>query len=528
MHTECYPISILPRLSPLFLDYAGSREALTPFYSAPPYGEPWKNVPRSAQSYAAIADLLLAQNKNFGASSATLANIEKLRAGAHGIVTGQQVILFGGPLFTLLKAATAIRKAKDAGAVPIFWLASEDHDLAEANHVTLPSRHTLHKLELKPSPEYSAQRVGQTKLGNAILPLIDQSAELLGTGPILDALRSAYTPAATYAEAFARLLSATFANEGLILIDAAGRDFHRLGAHVLRAAIERAAELEALLLERTRLLESRGYTAQVLVSPESSLLFLIDEKSGARLALKRRDDSIWIAGKQQYSSADLLEILDSAPERLSPNALLRPIFQDAILPTITYIGGPAEIAYFAQSQVLYQVILGRTTPVLPRLSATLIEPALAKILAQHEISLPDIIASQPDELAQLLGERSMPFEGKHKLAAAGNALNEELKSVTEWMERLDTELGKSAEVAASKMRYQMDRLRRLAANHQLQKEASIRKHVDALYLNLFPDNHPQERIIGAVAFLAKYGEQLIPELIELAAQDCPGHRAVFH
>lgn len=306
-----------------------------------------------------------------------------------------------------------------------------------------------------------------------------------------------------------------------------GGEFHRLGAPVLRAAIERAAELERLLLERTRLLEERGYAAQVLVTAGSSLLFLIDEETGARLALKRRDDSTWIAGRKLYSTADLLGILENAPERLSPNALLRPVFQDAILPTATYVGGPAEIAYFAQSQVLYEAVLGRTTPVLPRLSATLVEPAMAKILEQHAISVPDLIAEHPDELAQRLGARAMPVEGKQKLAAAGNALDEELKSVTEWMERLDAGLGKSAEVAASKMRYQMDRLRRLAANYQVQTEASLKKHVDALYLNLFPNDHPQERVVGAAAFLARQGDEIVAQLVEIAAQECPGHRVIF-
>ena len=223
----------------------------------------------------------------------------------------------------------------------------------------------------------------------------------------------------------------------------------------------------------------------------------------------------------------MLGILEDAPERLSPNALLRPVFQDAILPTAAYVGGPAEITYFAQSQVLYEAISGKVTPVVPRLSATLVEPSVAKILEQHEISVPDLIATQPEELAQRLGARSMPVEGKRKLAAAGNALDEELASLTQWMESLDASLGKSAEVAASKMRYQMDRLRRLAANYQVQAEASLRKHVDALYLNLFPDQHPQERILGAAAFLARYGEGLVPELVELAAQECPGHRVVF-
>jgi bacillithiol biosynthesis cysteine-adding enzyme BshC len=386
-------------------------------------------------------------------------------------------------------------------------------------------------LRLEHSPEDAGKPVGGVKLGPGVDALIDEAVELLGPNDVVEKLAAAYKPEATYAEAFGRFLTSVFANEGLILIDAAGREFHRLGAPVLRAAIERAAELEALLLERTRLLEERGYEAQVLVARGGSLLFLIDDETGARLALKRKDDSAgngtWVAGRKPYSTADLLAILESAPGRLSPNALLRPVFQDAILPTAAYVGGPAEIAYFAQSQVLYEAVLGRTTPVVPRLSATLVEPALAKVMAQHEVSVPDLMASRPEELAQRLGARSMPIEGKRRLAAAGNALDQELKSVTEWMAQLDAELGKSAEVAASKMRYQMGRLRRLAANYQLQKDASLRKHVDALYMNLFPEHHPQERVVGAAAFLARNGDGLIPELVEIAAQECPGHRVVF-
>jgi len=526
LHTECYPISILPRLSRLFVDYAASREPLAPFYSAAPYGG-WAKQGAGSASYAAVADLLEAQNRGFGAGGATLANIEGLRAGREVVVTGQQVTLFGGPLFTLLKAATAIRKAKDAGAVPIFWMATEDHDLEEADHVTLPSRHALHRLRLEHSAEDEGKPVGGVKLGEGVRALLEQAAELLGPGAALDALEAAYTPDATYAEAFGRFLTAVFADEGLILIDAAGREFHRLGAPVLRAAIERAAELEELLLERTRLLEDRGYAAQVLVAKGGSLLFLIDDETGARVALKRKDDGNWAAGKRQYSAAELLGFLEAKPERLSPNALLRPVFQDAILPTAAYVGGPAEISYFAQSQVLYEAILGRTTVVLPRLSATLVEPTVAKILAQHGVSVEDLIVTHPDELAQRLGARAMPIEGKKKLAAAGTALDEELKSVTEWMERMDAGLGKAAAVAASKMRYQMDRLRRLAASHQLQTEASLRKHVDAIYLNLFPNDHPQERVVGAAAFLARQGEGLVAELVEIAEQECPGHKVVF-
>ena len=524
MHTECYPISILPRLSRLFLDYADSRQPLTPFYPASPYAQQWTAPSIDPAIRARVADLLESQNRAFSAGPATLANIARLRQGAPAIVTGQQVTLFGGPLFTLYKAATAIRKARDTGAVPIFWLATEDHDLEEADHVAFPSRHELENLRL--AHEANSLPVGALPLGPGILPLLDQAAELLGPAPIVESLEAAYTPDATFAQAFARVLVSAFAEQGLILIDAVSRDFHALGSPVLRYAIEHAAELESALLDRSKLLEERGYEAQVLVTPSSSLLFLLDDETGSRLAVKRKNGQ-WIAGKKSYSTADLLAILDSAPERLSPNALLRPVFQDFLLPTAAYIGGPAEISYFAQSQVLYDAILGRTTPVIPRLSATLIEPAVATVLARHELQLDEILKTRPEELAHRLGARAIPIEGKRKLASAGNALDEELTGLTQWMHQLDPSLGRSADVSASKMRYQMNRLRRLAANYQLQAEASLRRHIDAIYLNLFPDQHPQERVIGAATFLARYGDSLIPELVDQAAQECPGHKAIF-
>lgn len=535
LQTDCFPISTLPRLNRLFLDYAASREPLKPFYAAGPYGPVTASSQggfgsgsgRNAGPHAAIANLLEEQNRAMGAGEATLKNIAGLRAGAPAAVTGQQVTLFGGPLFTLLKAATAVRRAKDAGAVPIFWLATEDHDLEEADHVTLPKRHALRRLRLEHKQEDAGKPAGRVKLGTEIGALVDEAAELLGPSEVLDAIEAAYRPEATYAEAFGQLLTAVFAGQGLIVMDAAGREFHRLGAGVLRAAIERAAELEARLLERTQLLEERGYAAQVLVAEGGSLLFLMDDETGARTALKRRDDETWTAGRKQYSTAELLGILESAPERLSPNALLRPVFQDAILPTAAYVGGPAEIAYFAQSQVVYEALLAHVTPVLPRLSATLVEPAIAKVMAQHEVRLEDLIRTSPDALTQRLGARAMPIEGKQKLAAAGNALDAELKTVTEWMARMDAELGKSADVAANKMRYQMNRLRRLAANYQLQKEASLRKHVDALYLNLWPNDHPQERVVGMAAFLAKQGLGLVDQMVELAGQECPGHKVAY-
>jgi bacillithiol synthase len=525
---DCYPISVLPRSSRLFLDYTASHEPLSPFFVSTPWDQSWaRSIPAQDPAHRnALADLLLEQNRSWGASDKTLANIERLRQGAGAVLTGQQVALFTGPLFTLLKAATIIRRAQDANAVPVFWLASEDHDLAEADHVTLPARHALHTLRLSHENAPAANAVGNLALGPGITVVLDRAAELLGGTPEFDLLAACYTPGATFASAFARFVAGTFADYGLVVIDASTRAFHALGAPVLRQAIEDASPLESLLHQRDQLLAERGYHSQVLVAPGSSLLFLIDESTGARLPLRRKNGS-WLAGKTQHSTEELLDLLGTAPERFSPNALLRPVFQDFLFPTQAIIGGPAEIAYYAQNQVLYQAILGRTTPVLPRLTATLVEPSIAKILEQYELTLEDVLSSHSDELAHRLGARTMPIEGKRRLSATGNALDDELDALLAWCESLDPSLARAAQVSASKMRYQMNRLRRLAGNYQLQRDASIRRHVDTLSFNLFPDRHPQERTIGGIAYLARYGTSLLATFIEQASQDCPGHKAIW-
>jgi bacillithiol biosynthesis cysteine-adding enzyme BshC len=536
MKTECYPISLLPGLSRLFLDFAERRDALIPFYPASAYSTEWMTtrpvLPPAGRE--TLCNLLEQQNRSFGASDAVFENIARLRSGASAVVTGQQVTLFGGPLFTILKAATTIRKAKDASIagsphVPIFWLATEDHDLAEADHVTFPDRHELKTLRLASEPT-NGSAAGKVTLGKSIEDLLAQAAEILGPGPLLDQLSACYREGRSLGQAFAQFISRTFAAQGLVVMDASSRGFHALGSDVLRQAIVRADELRVALNDRDQQLAAAGYHSQVLVPPLSSLLFLFDSGTGARVALRRTAEGGWHAARQSYSTAELLAILDAEPERLSPNALLRPVFQDAILPTAAYVGGPSEVAYFAQSQVLYERILGRTTPVLPRLSATLVEPAIADLLARYDVSLPDVIQSalkDPLELAQRLGARSISAIGKRKLAAAGNALDTELSALATYMHSLDPGLGRAADVSSSKMRYQMNRMRRLAANYELRQDQTLGRNAGLIALNLFPNRHPQERVLGAAWFLSRYGEALPELLVEQAGQQCPGHKAIW-
>jgi bacillithiol biosynthesis cysteine-adding enzyme BshC len=561
MSSECLPISQLPGATALFRDFADAAASphaadLRRWYPTDPFTLDWATTAPTVTPphLARLTDALLRQADGFDASGSVLANIERLKHGAAAVVTGQQVGLFGGPLLTLLKAATAIRKAQDATAatgrehVPIFWLATEDHDLAEVDQLALLTKTHVETLSLglhadRPTPVGALRVDGGTDAGRQRLEaLLDHTSELLAYAPICDLLRECYAPNANLAGAFGRLLTKIFAAHGLIVLDAASRDLHALGAPVLRAAITQALELEAALLTRSAELTTAGYHAQVLVTPGHSLLFLIDEATNARIPLRRlaptpeQPDGLWKAGTRTFTDAELLTLLDEAPERLSPNALLRPLFQDCILPTAAYIGGPAEIAYFAQSAVLYEKIFARLfpsrprliTPILPRLSATLVEPTIATLLSTHEIDFQQVLdAKTPEALALRLGARALPIEGKRRIAAVGNALDTELTALTDYMAAMSPDLGRSANVSASKMRYQMNRLRRMAAAFELQKEASLLKHATAIMLSLYPDSHLQERLLGGIWFLARYGDTLPTLLIEHAAQECPGHRVIY-
>jgi bacillithiol biosynthesis cysteine-adding enzyme BshC len=504
-----------------------------PFYSSFPRETAWQTRCPLPGHWNEIVEELADQNRSAAAQPA----LDALRAGAGTVVTGQQVALLGGPLFTPFKAATAHARARQATAsgsphVAVFWLATEDHDFAEINHVTFPSRKELRKLLYAKAPANSVP-VGGVVLDTTIEPLMEQTWELLGASDAMDALVAAYKPGRTFGQAFGEFYAKAFAAQGLLMLDAAGREVHRIGAPVLRAAIERADELHAALVERNKALEAAGYHAQVAVAPESSLLFLIDTRTRARLGLKRiaptaaEANGLWQAGRDRFTTTDLLGILSAEPERISPSALLRPVFQDYLLATSLVVGGPAEVAYFAQSAVLYERILGRVTAAEPRLSATLIEPAIGELMRKHELGLDRVLKESADSLAQLLAARVMPVEGKRKLASAGNALDAELTQLVEHMKSMDAGLGRSAETAARKMRYQMNRLRRLAANFELQREGALRQHAEAIERALNPGSVLQERVHGAAYYFARYGFELAETLTELAGNPCPGHKALW-
>ncbi len=467
MKSECLPFRNIPHTTRLFADYLAWAPAVRPFYPRPPLLNSWVNEPDAVPDYssdrrAKVSNILERQNKNWGASARTLENVQRLRQGAAAMVTGQQVGLFGGPLFALFKALTAVKLADEAtsagvNAVPVFWLATQDHDLAEVNSVSFPGPDATLRPFSVPLKAGEDAPVGTVRFGEEIQPVVEAAAELLGDSEAVSALRQAYQPGETFGSAFARLFARLFADWGVVLLDPADAAFGALAQPIYRAAIERAGEIDQALLAQGKELESAGYHQQVKVTHSSTLLFAV--RAGKRTPIHRSaDESTFLMGAEKISRDDLLGQIAAAPQDFSANVLLRPVVQDYLLPTVAYTGGAAETAYFAQAAVVYQALLGRVTPVIPRFSATLVEEKLQGLLERYGVAFQDLFHGA-GAVKEKLAAKNLPKELQAAFAQIAQQMEQSLNVLRPLLERLDKTLVEAANNADSKIKHQLESLR---------------------------------------------------------------------
>ena len=537
MKSECLPFSQIPHTTRLFADFLSGSSKVQQFYPRSAYFNQWFKDEASALRYETerrqrVSVILERQNREWGASEKTLENIGRLRAGAAAVVTGQQVGLFGGPLFAIFKALTAVKLADQAtragvDCVPVFWLATEDHDLAEVNQVSIPGADgSLQKLTV-PTEGALAAPVGMVRFGPEVQAAVEAAAGWLGSSAISDFLREAYRPGESFGSAFARLFAKLFADWGVILLDAADRELHQIAEPVYRAAIERAAELDEALLVRGKALEAAGYHQQVKVTPSSTLVFML--RNGARVPVHRRvngqGSAEFLIEEERVSQEELLDRLALSPEDFSANVLLRPVIQDYLLPTLAYTGGSAEVAYFAQVGVVYEALLGRVTPIVPRLSATIIEPKPKGLLERYGLRLPDLFQG-PESLRELMASRTLPKELQSAFDQAEGSLEKSLAAIREGLARLDTTLVDSATNAASKMQHQLAQLRARAARAELRQTEVLGRHADLLCNALYPNKTLQEREVAGIYFVARYEVEFLRGVNETIHTDCVDHQVI--
>jgi bacillithiol biosynthesis cysteine-adding enzyme BshC len=519
MECHCISPAELPHQTPLYSTYLDAFSRVSEFYFHPPNLD---GILRAAKEIRYedcvrqdVVEVLRKQNAVFGGDSETNRNLDRLRKGAFAVVTGQQVGLLGGPPFSVYKALTAIRLANEltangTSAVPVFWLATEDHDLTEVDHVFFGARAGLERFDLGKSGA-EGRRVGEILLGDAINELSSRASAMLegvASEVVAGWIRESYRPEETFGTAFAKLMTRMFAGRGLIFLDPLSPELHRLSAQTMLLALKEHETLAKELVERSAALERAGFHAQVKVTESSTLVFRIVD--GRRVPIRPKNGG-FVAGNSEEAFEDTWKALERDPEQFSANALLRPVIQDTLLPTVAYIGGPAEIAYHAQTSLVYKRLLGRAPAILPRAAFTLVTTHVANLLKKYKVEVRDVFAGR-QKLRSKMEAEVLPRELTERFAEGEKKLQSVLEALRQPLARLDQTLIGALETAAEKILYQFNGVRAKAGRAEGFRTGVLDSHERDITSLLLPNNELQERSLSLLPFLAAAGVDLLDQL----------------
>ena len=544
LRVETLPFERIPHQTKLFLDYLRDPLALHRFY--PSAVRFHHELPqRTTEVLAAqqvdrtdLCDALREMNAGWGAGSETLANIELLRdADCLAVVSGQQAGLFTGPLYTIYKALSAVKLAgclrqRNTKAVSVFWMATEDHDFLEVAKAKFIGRDCrLVNVEAPQEFHREGSPVGLVRVDESIESVIAKSLELLPISEFTDdleaLLRDAWKPGRGYGEAFARMMTALMGHHGLIFLNPLDSKLKKLAAPLYASAAAKAQEIASAVETRSRELEEAGYHAQVLASSSSFPLFLHDE-SGRRHALTRTDDGKYKAKEleQAYTSEELAQWAAAEPERFSPNVTLRAVVQDYLLPTISYYGGAAEIAYFAQTAEVYRVLERPVTPILPRSSLTMIERHTSRVLERYGLTLDHLFAG-PESVLTCVVEEHLGADTAQTFSETESSVNQELDRLKEKLRTVDPTLADALETGRRKINYQLEGLRSRFHRAQMGRDEALQRQLERAFDQIYPNKELQERQINITSLLARHGRYVVDWIYNAINLGSNEHQIVY-
>ena len=521
----------LPGVRPLYADFLDNFTEVGGFYPHPPSLEAARSaageVRLDPDHRRRLVDELSTQNE--GGGGATLNSLDRLTdPGTVVVATGQQVGLLGGPVFTLYKAMTAVRCAEEltrrgVPAVPVFWMATEDHDLAEVDHAWILSVSGEPRRIEAATHGPAAAAVGQIEVADARVDEFESLCEGMPYAAEAVALaRTAYHGSPGFGEGFRRLFRILLEGSGILFLSPMRHGVRELAAPLMRRAIERAPDLTDLLLRRAAGLQAAGYHQQVHFQASSSLVLLFE--NAARMALKRKNGSYWVESRA-YTPEELLCRLDCSPLDVSPSALLRPVLQDFLLPTAALVVGPSEASYLAQSSVLYEDLLRRMPVVLPRASFTVLDRGCAKLLRKYQMTPADCMVPT-SELEASIASAVVPDSLREGLDSHGSSVGESLSGIEAILKAFDPTLEASFKVSKRKIEYQLAKIRSKVSREALRRADNAQRHAARLAGFLYPDGHLQERVYSVLSFFAKFGPTLVHRVAEATQPGANDHKVI--
>ncbi len=543
LRASSVPFSSVPHQSKLFLDHLNDPLSLKRYYpnAVASNTDISEFVPEVLANYKtdrnALCDALLEINSAIGASEKTFENIKLLRdPDSVAVVTGQQAGLFTGPLYTIYKALSAIKMAEELNAsgtkaVPVFWVATEDHDFDEVSHTYFTGNAgELIKADYHPAEYTKGFPVGNVKINSSITKAIDDALDAIPqldfSDTVRDSIKKAWSEGTLFGSAFSKSLTDIFGRFGLVVIDPMHLGIKSLAAPIYVNAIERAAEIVKNIRKISGQLVSEGYHAQVLVEEDYFPLFRIDD-DGRRIALRKTADGVYAAKeeKREFSLAELAAIAKDDPQHFSPGVMLRPVVQDHLLPTACYFGGAAEIAYFAQNSEVYKTLERPVTPIMHRQSFTVVEAKHRRTLEKYGLALSNMFEGF---------DKTLESVGKKRLSSETVSIFDEIeKKLDEELDRLDTNLSQIEQTLSDnlakrrrKIAYHIAALKKKTYFASTRKDQMIERQIRGAFDSLLPKGELQERVLNVHSFLNRYGPYFIDTVynaIDLRDKD---HRVI--
>ena len=524
-----------PWIRRLAADYAYDFRQVAPFFSGDPAERAaWAGAIARTQAHdrgrREIADVIAAQQRRRHAPPPAVDAARRLAdPRAVAILTGQQAGLFGGPLFTLLKALTALKLADQVShehnvpAVAVFWIDAEDHDWQEVRTcVVYDDQLATHQIALPPRTAADPAPVATVQLDESITAAFDELEQVLPATEFRAALtaqlRTIYAPGVGMADAFGRWLEHVLGHRGLIVYDAADPAAKPLASGVFARKLSMPGQTAKLAALAGSDLTARGYHSQVNSQDDSLALFHLD---GGRRAIRQQDGG-FVVGEQSYPAGALLQQAAERPAGFSPNVLLRPVVQDTLFPTICYVAGPNELAYLGQLRGVYDHF-GVPMPLMfPRASATLLDSAAVRFLTKYKLPIEALQAQDEAALNELLRAQIPPVV-EDSFADASRAIEEQMTRLVQTVPALDPTLEGATKATLGRMQHDLQTLHGKVIQAAKRRDETLRRQFMHARALAFPDGHTQERTIGFVSFLNQYGPALVDRLDEELPLDMGRH-----
>ncbi len=518
----------IPKTSRLYLDYLYGFRKLAQFYAGDyqkdsTYRRLFSEIGQRSYPREKIASILERQNREYGCGGHTLKNINlSTEEDSSFVLAGQQVGIFGGPLYALYKAIGAVKIARwlsgrfERNFIPIFGLASDDHDLSEANFINvIDQANRLKRIEYLPQEEDWGKSMCRVTLSEKIHRTIDNfDSATFSTefkSEVLGKLRECYQKDQKITTAFGKWMTHLLKNSGLVFFDFSDQEFKRLAQPIFEREIEEAGKSTQLVRKTNQELESSGYHLQVRKTADFLNLFLHNDKR-ERIKFKKTGlilDKI----KRQLSKGELKIILKREPERISPNVLLKPVVQSFVFPVSVCVAGPGEVGYYAQIKKVFEHFDVVSPIVVPRPSLTLIESRVRTIMEKYSISFQQLLTDTEGVVNQVL-KRNFPNQLEAKFRKTKERIRNQINLLTQDLETFEPSLNKTLELSFARIDYELKELEKKVFQAHKKRNSILTNQIHKVRTNVFPDGKLQERQLSSLAYLTKYGFNFIDFLYD--------------